>query len=87
MRQWRFRHVTVVERIIGMRMGTGGSSGVGYLKSILRPRLLPRTLGFAHAAVRPTARASTKHIGSCAQAPRAISTHRIPRRPPDDPGL
>lgn len=31
-RQWRFRHVTTVERIIGHKAGTGGSSGVDYLK-------------------------------------------------------
>ena len=30
-RQWRFRHVTTVERIIGRKTGTGGSSGVDYL--------------------------------------------------------
>ena len=34
-RQWRFRHVTTVERIIGHKTGTGGSSGVGYLKRAL----------------------------------------------------
>jgi tryptophan 2,3-dioxygenase len=31
-RQWRFRHVTTVERIIGRKTGTGGSSGVDYLQ-------------------------------------------------------
>ncbi|MEM7021788.1 MAG: tryptophan 2,3-dioxygenase family protein [Pseudomonadota bacterium] len=30
-RQWRFRHLTTVERIIGRKTGTGGSSGVDYL--------------------------------------------------------
>jgi tryptophan 2,3-dioxygenase len=34
-RQWRFRHVTTVERIIGHKTGTGGSSGVSYLKRAL----------------------------------------------------
>src|SRR5262249_19849825 len=29
-RLWRFRHVTTVERIIGFKRGTGGTSGVGY---------------------------------------------------------
>lgn len=33
--QWRFRHMKTVERIIGMRQGTGGSSGVAYLKRAL----------------------------------------------------
>ncbi len=45
MRQWRFRHVTAVERIIGMRMGTGGSAGVGYLKSILDKSFFPELWG------------------------------------------
>ena len=31
-RQWRFRHVTTVERIIGHKTGTGGASGVAYLR-------------------------------------------------------
>ena len=31
-RQWRFRHVTTVERIIGHKTGTGGTSGVAYLR-------------------------------------------------------
>ena len=30
--QWRFRHVTTVERIIGHKTGTGGTSGVAYLR-------------------------------------------------------
>jgi tryptophan 2,3-dioxygenase len=34
-RQWRFRHVTTVERIIGRKTGTGGSSGVDYLRRAL----------------------------------------------------
>ena len=33
--QWRFRHVKTVERIIGMKAGTGGSSGVKYLRRAL----------------------------------------------------
>ncbi|HEX5136704.1 MAG TPA: tryptophan 2,3-dioxygenase family protein [Planctomycetota bacterium] len=30
-RLWRFRHARMVERMIGLRVGTGGSSGVDYL--------------------------------------------------------
>ncbi len=38
--EWRYRHVKMVERIIGVRMGTGGSSGADYLRSTLfRPSL------------------------------------------------
>jgi tryptophan 2,3-dioxygenase len=40
-RQWRFRHVTTVERIIGRRRGTGGSAGVDYLKRALDVTLFP----------------------------------------------
>jgi tryptophan 2,3-dioxygenase len=38
---WRFRHMKTVERIIGMRAGTGGSAGVPYLKSVLDLTLFP----------------------------------------------
>jgi tryptophan 2,3-dioxygenase len=40
-RQWRFRHVTTVERVIGWKRGTGGTSGVGYLKRALDVVLFP----------------------------------------------
>jgi tryptophan 2,3-dioxygenase len=33
--EWRYRHVKMVERMIGEKPGTGGSSGVGYLKKTL----------------------------------------------------
>lgn len=39
--QWRFRHMKTVERIIGYKTGTGGSSGVSYLKSVLDHRFFP----------------------------------------------
>ena len=38
---WRTNHVTVVERIIGFKKGTGGSEGVGYLRSTLHKRCFP----------------------------------------------
>ena len=41
-RQWRFRHVTTVERIIGSKPGTGGSSGVAYLRRQLDVVLFPQ---------------------------------------------
>lgn len=40
-RQWRFAHLTTVSRIIGMKRGTGGTSGVGYLEAVLKVRLFP----------------------------------------------
>lgn len=33
--EWRYRHVKMVERTLGRRAGSGGSSGVGYLISTL----------------------------------------------------
>jgi tryptophan 2,3-dioxygenase len=33
--EWRYRHVMMVQRTIGHKVGTGGSSGVGYLRSTL----------------------------------------------------
>lgn len=39
--QWRFRHMKTVERIIGFKQGTGGSSGVNYLKQVLDHRFFP----------------------------------------------
>jgi tryptophan 2,3-dioxygenase len=39
--QWRFRHMKTVERIIGHKAGTGGSSGVGFLKSALERSFFP----------------------------------------------
>ena len=35
LQEWRYRHVKMVERTIGAKMGSGGSSGVGYLSSTL----------------------------------------------------
>jgi len=40
-RLWRFRHVTTVERIIGFKRGTGGTSGVAYLRQMLDVVLFP----------------------------------------------
>lgn len=39
--QWRFRHLKTVERIIGMKQGTGGSKGVHYLKAVLDDYFFP----------------------------------------------
>ena len=40
-RQWRFRHATTVERVIGWKRGTGGTSGVNYLRGVLDVVLFP----------------------------------------------
>ncbi|MEM6464059.1 MAG: tryptophan 2,3-dioxygenase [Pseudomonadota bacterium] len=39
--QWRFRHMKTVERIIGFKKGTGGSSGVGFLRTALERTFFP----------------------------------------------
>ena len=53
--EWRFRHLQVVQRIIGQRVGTGGSSGVSLPAAGARPHLLPRALRGPgpHRRVRP----------------------------------
>ena len=38
---WRFRHRNAVERVIGHKIGTGGTSGVGYLSKATTIRLFP----------------------------------------------
>jgi len=38
---WRLRHVAMAERMIGAKVGTGGSEGVGYLRSTTRHRFFP----------------------------------------------
>ncbi|GHG80410.1 tryptophan 2,3-dioxygenase [Pseudodonghicola xiamenensis] len=40
-RRWRFNHVTTVERVIGFKRGTGGTSGVQYLRRMLEVELFP----------------------------------------------
>ncbi len=42
---WRHSHVLMVEREIGAKRGTGGSSGVGYLKTTLDKRFFPELWG------------------------------------------
>jgi tryptophan 2,3-dioxygenase len=41
LQQWRFAHLKTVERIIGFKRGTGGSSGVGYLAHVLTKGFFP----------------------------------------------
>jgi len=38
---WRYHHVMMVERMLGMKRGTGGSEGVGYLLSTITKRFFP----------------------------------------------
>ena len=39
--EWRYRHVKMVERTIGVKMGTGGSAGAAYLRNTIGDPLFP----------------------------------------------
>ena len=41
---WRNRHINMVQRMIGTRIGTGGSSGAGYLKAAMDKHFIFREL-------------------------------------------
>jgi tryptophan 2,3-dioxygenase len=41
MQEWRYRHVKMVERTIGSKPGTGGSSGAAYLRTTLSSPVFP----------------------------------------------
>lgn len=38
---WRYNHIQMVERMLGMKRGTGGSDGVGYLTTTLKKKFFP----------------------------------------------
>ena len=38
---WRYHHIKMVERMLGTKKGTGGSEGVGYLKTTLDKKFFP----------------------------------------------
>ena len=38
---WRLHHITMVERMVGAKRGTGGSEGIGYLRTTLNKRFFP----------------------------------------------
>ncbi len=38
---WRYHHVLMVERMLGMKRGTGGSEGAGYLRTTLAKKFIP----------------------------------------------
>lgn len=44
LQQWRFKHMATVRRIIGHKTGTGGSSGVGFLKKALDTSFFPELM-------------------------------------------
>ena len=42
---WRFHHIKMVERMVGTKRGTGGSEGVGYLRTTLDKKFFPELWG------------------------------------------
>ncbi len=56
MAQWRFRHANAVHRMIGSKLGTGGSSGYAYLKAVIEPTRVFRDIAnLATYVIRPAA--------------------------------
>lgn len=66
---WRFRHVQMVERVIGAKPGTGGSEGAAYLRTTLDRRFFPELwemrsdLGLSTLTDLPGASADTRSGG------------------------
>jgi tryptophan 2,3-dioxygenase len=52
---WRFRHMKTVERIIGHKAGTGGSSGVSFLKRALDQSFFPELIDVRSVIAAPSA--------------------------------
>ena len=71
---WRTRHARMVERVIGRRIGTGGSSGVDYLDETARYRIFPelwavRTLLLPRAAIPPLQHPELYHFAAEQEIP------------------
>ena len=58
LQEWRYRHVKMVERTIGDKVGTGGSPGAAYLRTALQPGV-PGSVGDPERDVTAPAQAST----------------------------
>ena len=66
---WRFRHLKTVERIIGFKTGTGGSSGVSFLQKALELTFFPELFAVRTEIARVTDAAA-----------RSLRPARAPRR-------
>jgi tryptophan 2,3-dioxygenase len=44
MASWRHRHINMVKRMIGSRIGTGGSTGAGYLQGAMEKHYIFREI-------------------------------------------
>ena len=76
---WRFRHLKTVERTIGWKRGTGGSSGVEFLRAALELTFFPEL----YAVRTEIGRVTGPPIGPAARRPRARRRRpagRVPRR-------
>ncbi|MBU8897304.1 tryptophan 2,3-dioxygenase [Corallococcus sp. H22C18031201] len=60
---WRYRHMMTVMRIIGFKQGTGGSSGVGFLRKALDLRFFPELWDVRTELAPPAARPPRGHEG------------------------
>ncbi|HQZ82641.1 MAG TPA: tryptophan 2,3-dioxygenase family protein [Pyrinomonadaceae bacterium] len=57
---WRYDHVLMVERMLGMKRGTGGSDGVGYLRTTLSKKFFPELWeARTHLSVSPAGASAT----------------------------
>src|SRR5882757_1809365 len=66
---WRFCHLKTVERIIGFRRGTGGSSGVGFLRQALELTFFPELLASRTEEPRDTSATEAPNDDSRTEAP------------------
>ena len=74
LQEWRYRHVKMVQRTIGTRTGTGGSSGAAYLSTTLMQPLFPDLVGDPHEALRRARVTNEQSFG----VPRQRSTGSSP---------
>jgi tryptophan 2,3-dioxygenase len=61
-RQWRYRHVTTVERIIGFKPGTGGTNGVPYLRRQLEIPCYLQSCGKSEPIYKITGKIQSRNI-------------------------
>ena len=59
--KWRHSHARMVERIMGRRVGTGGTSGVDYLDATSRYRIFKDLWGVRTILIKPQNRPVLKH--------------------------
>ena len=83
--EWRYRHVKMVQRTIGAKIGTGGSAGAQYLMTTLDDAGLSRPVGdplgpLIHPAEARVSIAWIRHIPAVAGRPDSAHFCTVPRR-------